>query len=523
MRERIEEQIRDKLIKRLDLIEAGLTLIKDEYHVKNPNGADGFIDIFAKDSKGNLVIIELKRSDAAAREAITELSKYIALIRRIKNIKNSEVRLVVVSTEWIELFVPFSEFYNATTYQLEGYKLLIDSNNTPVKAVRVAPLPDVSGRNICRRHFIRYYKTDDDFKQAEKSIVEQAKHLGIEDFLIAKFYLNFTDNYYGSTRVLYWAQQLKSREFYIQQLSHHIDKEELSEFLEGISEMDEDDSLDELANRLDDQIEVDCETAEIGHPEKLVQRLSDNLWTLSSISKYGVFNEDDRLTNDLLLMDLKGYTGSSFVFYFASTSTDNRSKIEEILKGVDTCLFHNDVWRHKIKDIINYASNKPDCCLTIHVFSKDDMLETLWLSAANNPYEWTPSFLLVIDPNNGETAEIFIGTIVWNGNKVNLEQTITEVYETFDSYLFHRHFGSQRTKDTNLMNQMGLEYQVDMTTISPTGKDFKRNISVRGKSISEIATKSIPFLNFLNTQKDIVNKVVRMFNERCAGNGTFTL
>ncbi len=393
MRERVEEKIRNKLIKRLDLIEAGLTLIKDEYHVKNPNGAGGFIDIFAKDSKGNLVIIELKRSDAAAREAITELSKYIALIRRIKNVKNSEVRLIVISTEWNELLVPFSEFYNATTYQLQGYLLQTDNNHEPLAIQRITPLPEIEGRNICRRHFIRYYKTDNDFQKAEESIVAQANKLGINDFLIAKFSLNFKDEFYGSTRVLYWAQQLKTREFYLEKLTQHISKEELEEVLNWISEMDEDDALDELADKLDDQIHVKNEYCEIGHPEKLVQRLSDNLWTLKSIAKYGLFKDDDRLTDDLLLIDMKGYTGTSFVYYFASSTTENRSKIEEILKGVETCLFHNDIWRHKVKDIISYASTKADCSVTVYIFNKDNILETLWLSGADQPVLMDSYFL----------------------------------------------------------------------------------------------------------------------------------
>lgn len=522
MKERVEEKIRDKLIKRLDLIESGLTLIEDEYHVKNPNGAGGFIDIFAKDSKGNLVIIELKRSNATAREAITELSKYIALIRRIKNVKNSEIRLIVISTEWHELRLPFSEFFNATTYQLEGYQLQTDSHNAPLSIERITPSPEISGRNICRRHFIRYYKTEDDFQKAEASIVEQANRLGLTDFLITKFKLNFIDKYYGSTLVLYWAQQLKSREFYLEKLTQYLNKEELDEFLDYISEMDEDDSLDELADRLENQIEVRCETAEIAHPEKLVQRLSDNLWTLKSITKYGTFKNDDRLTDDLLLMDMKGYTRASFVYYFASTKTENRSKIEEISKGIESCLFHNDAWWHKVKDIINYASSKADCSVTVYAFSKDDTLETLWLSRSGNPFSWTPAFYIIVDPKNNDNAEIFLGKVTWNKKEINLEQAIADIYETFNGYLVHRHCGSQRGKDLEFMTRLGLEYQVDMVTVSQSGEEYKRNISVRGKSISESPSQSIPFLSFLQQKQDIVEKVVKLFNERHAGSGIFT-
>ncbi|MBL7884246.1 MAG: DUF91 domain-containing protein [Bacteroidia bacterium] len=497
-------------------------MIKDEYHVKNPNGAGGFIDIFAKDSKGNLVIIELKRSNATAREAITELSKYIALIRRIKNVKNSEVRLIVISTEWNELLVPFSEFYNATTYQLEGYSLQINSQYEPQTIKKITPLPEISGRNICRRHFIRYYKTDSDFEKAEKSIVAQANKLGLNDFLIAKFSLNFKDEFYGTTRVLYWAQQLKTQDFYLEKIKQHMSKEELEEVLEWTSEMDEDDTLDELADKLDDKIQVKNEHCEIGHPEKLVQRLSDDLWELKSISKYGVFKDDDRLTDDLLLMDLKGYTGASFVYYFASTSTENRSKIEEILKNVETCLFHNDVWRHKVKDLITYAATKGDCNLTIYVFNKDNILETLWLSGTDNPFPWTPTFYIVVDPKNNDSAETFIGKIAWDKKQINLDKSIADVFGTFKNYLLEKHFGNHRGKDSQLMNHLGLEYQVDMISITTNGEEYKRNITVRGKNISEISTATVPFLSFLHERRDIVNKVIKMFDETHIAPGIFT-
>ncbi len=77
-----ENAIRDRLIERLDIIEPGLTLVAREHYLKNPNGASGFLDIFARAANGQLVIVEIKRTDAAAREALQELFKYAALLRQ---------------------------------------------------------------------------------------------------------------------------------------------------------------------------------------------------------------------------------------------------------------------------------------------------------------------------------------------------------------------------------------------------------------------------------------------------------
>jgi len=404
-----EDIIRDYLKNKLNLIEEGLLLIDDEHHLKNPDGASGFLDIYANDKKNNLVIIELKRSDAACREAITELSKYAALVRRAKNVKNSEIRLLVISTDWHELRVPFSEYYHATSYQLEGYSLEVDNDLNPIRVKPISPLPQIKGRNICRRHFVRYYKNNQDLEIAENTIVDKARKLGIDDFILAKFKLKFKDEYYGATRVLYWAQQLKSREFYENKLKEVLDNESYEDFLCYIDDFDEDDANDELADRLDDEIQVECETCEIGHPEKLVQRLNDDLWVLDKISKYGLFNEDERLTDDLLLDDLKGLTGASFVFYFASTRTENRSKFDEIISSLDNCLFHNDIWRQNIRDIIEYCRKKDSSSVTISIFNKDDLLETIWGASFDDFRKWVPSFYVIIDPDSDAPVEVFEG------------------------------------------------------------------------------------------------------------------
>ena len=66
-----EADICDHLAAHLDLIEPGLTLVDTEFHLPNAEGASGFLDIFARAADGQLVIIEIKRTDKAAREANT--------------------------------------------------------------------------------------------------------------------------------------------------------------------------------------------------------------------------------------------------------------------------------------------------------------------------------------------------------------------------------------------------------------------------------------------------------------------
>ncbi|MAX81793.1 MAG: hypothetical protein CL843_16645 [Crocinitomicaceae bacterium] len=517
---RKEDIIRDHLKQDIEFIEEGLNLIEDEYHLKNPDGASGFVDLFAHDDKNNLVIIELKRSDAASREAITELSKYAALIRRAKNVKNSEIRLVVISTEWHELLVPFSEFYHATNYQLEGYLLDVDENLKPIDIRPVQPLLQIDGRNICRRHFVRYYKSDLDLENAEKAIVEKAEELGIYDFILAKFRLNFKNEFYGATRVLYWAQQLKTREFYESKLTEVLEKESLEEIMSWIEELDEDDALDELADRLGDEIQVENETCEIGYPEKLIQRLNDGLWTLYDISRYGVFKEDERLTDELLMNDLKGLTGTSFVYYFASTRTENRSKVEEIIESLDNSLFYNDTWRHYIRDIIDYCRQKTAATITVSIFNKDDLLETIWGASVDDIRRWEPSFYVIVDSDTDNPLEIFEGKLVWNQIDFEVDQVINDVFREFKNYLIIRHFGEQRALDHQIMSQMGFSYEVNYILFGTESTIEKKNIKIRGKQVVESGTyDKLRFSEFVEAEHSKVLEIANKFNSHHYGEG----
>ena len=77
----LESEIRDALAGDLGDLEDGLELIEKEYKLPNPIGGKGFVDILARDRFGLLVVIEIKRSNTTARQAIHEIFKYTALLR----------------------------------------------------------------------------------------------------------------------------------------------------------------------------------------------------------------------------------------------------------------------------------------------------------------------------------------------------------------------------------------------------------------------------------------------------------
>lgn len=171
-----ESVVRDYLRDNLELIEAGLELVDDEFYLANKIGTSGFVDIMARDRSGRLVVIEVKVSKHSEREAITELYKYLALLKQNMSIKDSEVRLFVVSTDWRELLLPFSEFVRGTAYGARGLIATIDEKGE-ITALSPIALPEQNmGRRIIPRHWLQVYqKMSDRDSRSEEYAAEIKK------------------------------------------------------------------------------------------------------------------------------------------------------------------------------------------------------------------------------------------------------------------------------------------------------------------------------------------------------------
>ncbi len=83
-----EEEMQQVLSAHPDLIESGLHVIRRERPVK-----PGFIDIYARDDKGRIVVVEIKRK-RASREAVLQLHNYI---KSLNIPKESQIRGILVA------------------------------------------------------------------------------------------------------------------------------------------------------------------------------------------------------------------------------------------------------------------------------------------------------------------------------------------------------------------------------------------------------------------------------------------
>lgn len=179
-----EDHIRDKLAGQLALIEDELSLIGVNYPLPNSEGTRGFIDIFARDHDGVLVVVELKRSDKTSREALHEVVKYTELLQRERGIDKSEIRAVIVSTHWEELRVPFSHLKHGWDVELRGYLLTLDEDNvTPLTAVEVIPLTELPDRGVTPVHLVLYRRGAAKVGTLWQESIASLKEVGADDVL----------------------------------------------------------------------------------------------------------------------------------------------------------------------------------------------------------------------------------------------------------------------------------------------------------------------------------------------------
>lgn len=480
-----EAVVRSNLAKVLNLIEDDLELIKEEYHLKNNAGTSGFIDILARDKSGHLVVIELKISKQSERDAITELFKYVALLKQNLSIKDSEIRLIVISTDWRELLVPFSEFTYNTNYNSFGYRAKVDPDGFP-ETIQLIQLPEQStGRRIIPRHWLQCYEKKSERDIAARIYAQRIMDRGINNFLV----LSFTYDYprlnilgYG----FYFAQQEESLTFYkkILERTNAERYEEICSVTEEYS--DDEDILNEFADAATDSIYVKADEMEIGHPEKIKGYLQSGDWTVEHIERYGSFQRDKRLSDEQILTDLCGFSGGSYTWFNATCKVENKSYLEEITSSYSKCLYNNDVWRVFIRDAIDYFKLKPDgAVLHLTIFNPENIVESISLYGKNADEAYLPKFICVIETPSTNELEFFYGKICAHGTpRLSADELGLKHFDgSIANAPMFQHLHAIGGINSDIMTDLGLAPKISYELIKNGDANFGSNPRFRSKKV----------------------------------------
>lgn len=503
-----ESTIRDHLADNLHMIEDGLSLIKKEEHLKNTNGASGFVDLLARDREGRIVIIEIKKTSAASRQAMQELAKYAALIKSNALVKKAEYRLVVISADWHELLTPFSEFFHATAYDLSGGLIKLDTNGIPIGIELVTPLPPTKERRLSRRHFLWEFDNLESANAGAKAGVERFKQIGLKHFAISV--ISLREQVEEVSHIVYFAQQEESEEFYWEIIRRRHSEESIEEIESQLAELTEPvDRLGELADHCWDAVsdekamfEIIGGHGQISHPEKAAFWLSDDMVANATIIRVGL-PDQEHISDNQLIAEFRGETGQSSRKFKTTINLSSRPELEELTTSIDNLLQFNPTWRQQIQQVIKYSLHIKATIAHFTIFPNDDIIKSIAWAAIGN-LQFIPAFKIELEI--GARKEAFRGAMSWDGSCPDWDSVAETFFEGDPrNLLFHRLFGSIRSLNSEIMDELGLKHCI--THSSDGSENSYENIQIQGVSIVKRLVTQASFFEIFQCE-DFIRKLV---------------
>lgn len=482
-----ESELRDLLASNIQTLEAGLMLLKKEQYIPNTLGTKGFIDLYAKDSQGHHVLIELKRSNAAAREAIHEVHKYVEGVKHHFGARDDEIRVIVASTEWKELLVPFSRFVADTSLAIVGIELLVDEQSGDITASEVSILPVVEGRFIAPWHDWNWYVSQESLNSGIASIEACCQEKGICDYVIAVLQppepipsehqsamweaLGLVGNANLAPRpgslpelpkyqyIAYFAMQMLSEDRYLEILEH--DTKELKEVQDSAHEMDSEERLlflHESVTALDPRPEQDH--YEIGYPAKFIKCLDSYQCQVLEVRRYGVFARNPLLNDEAIISELRGEDGATGQRFKKTLSISNRAHLASARSDISACLDQNPVWRHHILSALNQIEQEfPQGEVDVSIYNPATGIFTPYLAVSREDgVLYVPSYSLTVrDP---EPVRMYYGALQSVGAPLSFQQLLNKYYDGYlGNLLLTMSWGGRESRDSDIIEDIGLAYR----------------------------------------------------------------
>ncbi len=456
-----EPYIRDVLASDLTVLEPGLELLGVEVRLTNPIGSPGKIDILAKDCYGNRVIVEIKRSDQSARQAIHEIHKYVALFRSQHGLPTKRIRCFVVSTEWRELLVPFSEFVANSTYQIEGRQLVLDSSGKITKAEKIEPVDLSEGVSFFLAHSVLLYVKK---SRREAQIAELSAKL--KNTVVPGFIIIEIDRIDGDPRVIY------PYALYI--VFSRLDAETEAAFKNSYCDNydykweDVEDVLfdDHCIAEILEPIDLSYDDFEIGNSEKL-HTILENGWSVINVHRFGNVQSNIAASDDELISRLKGAEGENIAVFTRVTRPEFHLDWADIKKRARNSLLGNCAWTGGFESFCeNVDKHYNKASVAIHIYNPLKLPITLFKYAFRQDARYVPSMELIATDESTNRILIYLGNILWDGNT---HPKLLSALECFDEglwgFLMANHFNEAWDQDEKVMEAHGLKYVIIQLTI----------------------------------------------------------
>ncbi|MEZ0112332.1 hypothetical protein ABH920_006351 [Catenulispora sp. EB89] len=458
-----ELELRDRLVRNLDVIEPGLKPVRyGEYPLPNSNGTRGSIDILARDRHGMWVVIELKRSKAASRQALHEVMKYAELLCSEKHLPADRIRTIVVSTEWSELLVPTSSAARDWSYDLRGYHLRLDEEGAIVGAERVEFLEASFEHWVSPIHMLFFFDSADQRDQMWDHIVWWASQFDAPDLVAADF-----------DRVA--RKEIIPRPFGLYLAVGVVDPAQASDdLLVGY------DGPEPFAEEYPAEYLLLCKicngTAGADHdlegavPGLLRNIAADSSWKIQGYRVSGAFQAMEDLSDTDLFLALSGDAhGDSQIIFTGSANPQMATRWKGFLRQTENSLAGNETWEILVRGWLNDAAARVgDGDVWLHVYNPCDLLEALVFAWPDKVGKYLPNLAAGTHPKAGD-GTFARGTLCWTRQTPwNFADAVRLVYQDPQYWSATRYGGITWQHDLDLLDLLGLEYVLlDQIGVTP--------------------------------------------------------
>ena len=539
-----ESELRELIANNIQAIEPGLTLLDKERYIPHPLGTRSFIDIYAKDIHGHHVLIELKSSDASAREALHEIHKYVEGVKQHFGAHDQEIRVFVVSTEWAELLVPFSRFVADTKLAVTGLQISVNEKSRVVMALPVSILPISQGRFISPWHDVNWYLNQASLDKGITAIEACCRVKLIEDYVIVvlqppqplhsehqaamrtaiqqmaaargNVMLGEAPDLPSYQYIAYSAMQALTRD----QSLHILERDpaHIDEVRELINDMDSNEALQflhESVTTLEPRPEQDH--YEIGYPAKFTKFLDAYQCNVQSVRRYGMFARNILLDDATILSELRGEGGSTGQRFKRTLVVHNQAHMASARHDLAICLEQNPVWRsHILRALDEIQQEFPQAEVDISVYNPATGVLTLYFATTReNGFLYVPMYSVVV--RNPQPVRIYYGGLQADGAALTFRQILNKYYEgQLWGLLLTMTWGGHESRDTDIIEDLGAAYRSFRCDIDGASRDFFVLRDERWRPCRPMDILKV-FGDYLGRNERLVRRVVKEIGTHSTG------
>lgn len=499
-----ESELQTLVASNIELLESDLELLSKEKYIPNVLGTRSFIDLYAKDRNNHHVLIELKRSDSASRETLHEIHKYVEGVKSHFGCKDGEIRVIVASTEWKELIVPFSRFVADSPISVTGINIKLSYGNSGFSAEKVALVDKSKERAIAPWHDLNCYYDEASLNRGISEYKKYSLEKGIEDYFLVildapegfheeavSALLHTLTQIPGNTpekiehklslysppkHILYHAMQQLTASEYLYLLSGCVSQEEQKEIQETISDMEDEEALLFLHESL---ISVEprphYDAYEIGYPAKFKSKLLDDEgWSVREILRFGVFSRNELLSDSDVISELMGGDGGSGHSFKRQITVSNKSHISSTKKDIEECLFENPVWKaHILRHLREIEENYKDAEAKISIYNPCTGVLTLYFCLTQeNGLLYIPQYSILVT-EEGVPKSMYFGELTGTGKPESLRKILDKYYDGEMLMLLRSMtWGGRAPDDADIIEDLGLSYSSFRCDLSSGERNF---------------------------------------------------